>query len=71
MAVGLTPLHPAQRAAIDALVTSGRLAVVPPDLRRAQAFIRQANDALGRFLKVTLDSPPGDIAAGQPDERLG
>ncbi len=110
--MAVTPLTPAQQAAVDALVASGRLAVVPPDATRAQAFIRQASDALediprlaktqtrynlaydvchdvgeallaaygyrttngvgqhdalGRFLTATLDSPPGEKAAGHYD----
>lgn len=44
--MAVTPLTSAQRAAVDSLVASGRLAVVPPDPTRAQAFIRQAGDAL-------------------------
>jgi len=110
--MGVTPLTAIQRVEVDALVSSGRLAVVPQDFARAQAFTRQASDALddisrltqshtrynlaydachdvgeallatygyrtingpgqhealGRFLRATLDSPPGDRAAGHFD----
>ncbi|WP_291378496.1 hypothetical protein [Demequina sp.] len=110
--MGVTPLSLAQRTAADSLVTAGRLSRVPPDLARAAAFMRQADDtledlprltkaqnrynlaydachdvgeaimaaygyrttngagqheALGRFVRIVLDSPPGDRASGHYD----
>ena len=51
--MAVTPLTPAQRTAVGALVASGWLAVVPPDISRAQAFIRQADDALEDVPRLT------------------
>jgi hypothetical protein len=40
------PLTSGQQASVDALVSAGRLAVVPVDLDKAGAFLRQADDIL-------------------------
>lgn len=110
--MAVAPLSASQQAAAAALVSAGRLAVVPVDAARAAAFLRQATNALadipnvtqpqnqynlaydashdvgesalaaygyrtasgpgqhqalGEFLKVVFDSPPGDTAARRFD----
>lgn len=104
----MLPLTSPQQQAVDALVTGGRLAVVPVDLVRAGLFVRHAqeaivdlpnltrvqnrynlaydachdlgeallagygfrttsgpgqHEALGRFLRAVMDSPPGQREA--------
>lgn len=51
--MGVTPLTPAQRAAVDALVDIGRLSPVPADSGRARAFMRQADDTLEDLPRLT------------------
>lgn len=58
----VTPLTLAQQAAVDSLVASGRLAVVPPDATRAQAFIRQASDALEDLPRLTKSQTSYNLA---------
>lgn len=110
--MALTPLDPAQRRAVDALVTARRPERVSVDLRRAELFLEKArrrlddldnltwaesrynlaydaahdigesllaaygyrttngpgqHEALGRFLKAVLTTPPGQSGARRFD----
>lgn len=49
----MTQLTPKQRAAVDALVQSGRLDSVPADGYRAAAFLRQAQERIGQLELLT------------------
>ena len=51
-----------QQQSIDALVTSGALQGVPPDLAKAARFLEQASEALGEVVDLRVPSVIYDIA---------
>lgn len=51
-----------QQAAITALVASGALQVVPPDLAKAERFLDQAAAAVGEVVGLSVPSVIYDIA---------
>ena len=51
-----------QQRAVAALVTSGALLSVPPDLAKAARFLEQASEALGEVVDLRVPSVIYDIA---------
>lgn len=60
--MAVTPLTGPQRAAIDALVQSGRLDRVPVDMTRAPAFLRGAEERIGQLALLTAPAVQYGIA---------